>query len=114
MYHDEFARRPVDRTPKWDDFLPDLAMQVGGGLSLALAASLNRSASMALFTVGGQLPIIAWSLSMTVAQAVASLSGLASKVGSEPPSALPAPHMLANPRTMAAGRLRQRKAVASR
>jgi len=96
MYHDEFARRAVKPTkplPYGEDALPSLPLEVGGGLSLGLAASLNQPISMLLFYLGGLLPLVTCCLAIAAHRVSEFLAGLAPSLGSKTHSAIPVPHL---------------------
>ncbi len=88
MYHDEFAKQPAKPNLKGEPLLPGRALEVGGGLSLGLAASLNQPLAMTLYYLGGLLPLVACSLSI----AGQWLASLAAKPQAIRLLAVPVPH----------------------
>jgi hypothetical protein len=109
MYYDEFARRPARPISTGEKILPSLVMEVGGGLSLALAASLNRPISLMVFDLGGLLPMVACCLSIAGRNAVTMVASLAPKPLPIRSPALPAPHFAASRRPIAASRQEHRR-----
>ena len=79
MYHDEFAKRPARIRRDADALvdMPSLPIEVGGGLSLGLAASLNPSISNLLLGLGGLLPLVLASFAIALHRASEFLGGLA-------------------------------------
>jgi hypothetical protein len=107
MYHDEFARMPA-RSPRTDgqDLPPGVAMEVGGGLSLGLAASLNQPLATVLFYLGGLLPLVTCSLSIAAHRASELLALLSASPEAPRPSALPHPHWRASSPRLAGHHMR--------
>ena len=94
MYHDEFAKRPVRRESSFgENALPTMALEVGGGLWMVLAASLNQTISSLLFQIGGLLPLVACSCSIFAHRCSESLSQLARTIQTFERSPLPIPHL---------------------
>ena len=94
MYHDEFTRTPAKRPGSFgDDALPSVALEVGGGLSLGLAASLNQPVSMLLFFVGGLLPMLTCCASIVAHRCSEALAALTPIFRARRPSAVPIPHL---------------------
>jgi hypothetical protein len=117
MYHDEFARKPekpVKPLPYGEDALPRLPLEVGGGLSLGLAASLNQPISMLVFYLGGLLPLVTCCLAIAAHRVSDFLAGLAPSLEARRPSAVPVPHMFGSSSLMGAARLRHQRARSGR
>jgi hypothetical protein len=96
MYHDEFTRTPARKVETYgNDALPSVALEVGGGLSLGLAASLNQPASMLLLYVGGLLPLLACCTSIVAHRCSEVMATLAPLFRAGRPSAVPMPHLFA-------------------
>ena len=96
MYHDEFTRTPARKAdPYGDDALPSVALEVGGGLSLGLAASLNQPVSMLLFFVGGLLPMLTCCASIVAHRCSEVVAALAPLFKPGRPSTVPIPHLFA-------------------
>jgi hypothetical protein len=117
MYHDEFARKPVKpvkSTPYGEDALPSLPLEVGGGLSLGLAASLNLPISMLLFYLGGLLPLVTCCLAIAAQRVSDFLVGLAPGLETRRPSAVPVPHIFGSSSRMGAAQLRNQRARSGR
>jgi hypothetical protein len=93
MYHDEFMRKPVRPIRRPEEPPASLPLEVGGGLSLGLAASLNQPLSMVLFQLGGLLPLVACSLEIAAHRASVFLARLAPSLQASRPSAIPVPHL---------------------
>jgi hypothetical protein len=105
MYHDEFARKPAKPRPIVEDTLPRLPLEVGGGLSLGLAVSLNQPISMLLFYLGGLLPLVTCSIAIAAHRVSEFLASLAPSLETRRPSAVPVPHILGSSSPMAGSRL---------
>jgi hypothetical protein len=110
MYHDEFARKPAKPRPHGEVALSSLPLEVGGGLSLGLAASLNQPISMLLFYLGGLLPLVTCSIAIAAHRVSEFLIGLAPSLKTRRPSAIPIPHILGSTSPMAGSRLQYRSA----
>ena len=95
MYHDEFARKPAKPRSQGEDLLPSLPLEVGGGLSLGLAASLNQPISILLFYLGGLLPLVTCSLAIAAHRASELLARLAPGLRTKRHPTLPGPHFSA-------------------
>ena len=97
MYHDEFEKRPVRPESFGENALPAVALEVGGGLSMVLTASLNQTISSLLLQFGGLLPLIACSVTIFAHRCSRSLERLARRSQAAPRSPVPIPHLsLAN------------------
>ena len=77
MDHDEFAKRPTRTRSNEDVDVPAFPLELGGGLSLSLAASLNPSISSLLLGLGGLLPLVTTSLGIARHRAAEFLHTLA-------------------------------------
>ncbi len=90
MYHDEFAAKSVRRDPAAgaEDRLTGLALEVGGGVTLAMAASLlARPFLPALYDIAGMLPLAATSATILARRCVGRLEQVARRVAGLTPSA---------------------------
>ena len=92
MYHDEFGRRPARPESFGEDALPASVLEVGGGLWMVLAASLNQTLSALLLQLGGLLPLLACSGTILAHRCSEALDGLARKASMAAPS-VPVPHV---------------------
>ena len=114
MYHDEF-RKPVARSRTDRGAAgPSLSLEVGGGLSLGLAASLDQPIAMALFYLGGVLPLVTCCLSIAAGRAAEFLTGLAPRLEIPRLSAIPTPHLAASSGRVAAPHRRREGARTGR
>jgi hypothetical protein len=93
MYHDEFAKKSARPRPKVEEPGSSLPMEVGGGLSLGLAASLNPPISILVFYLGGLLPLVACSAEIAARRVAESLSSLIRSLPGRRPAALPVTHL---------------------
>jgi hypothetical protein len=114
MYHDEFARKPVRPMQRPEVPLSSLPFEVGGGLSLGLAVSLNQPISMALFYLGGLLPLVACSIEIAARRASEFLLRLAPSLETCRPSAVPVPHLPGISSPVAGSRFRHERARSAR
>jgi hypothetical protein len=94
VYHDEFSRKPAKARSFADDAIPLLALEVGGGLSLGLAASLNQPISTLLYFLGGVLPLVTCCVSIAAHRLSETLTGLTPPANAGRISAVPVPHIL--------------------
>jgi hypothetical protein len=104
MYHDEFVKRPVKRESFGEDALPAVVLEVGGGLWMALAASLNQTAIAVLFQLGGLLPLVACSGKIFAHRCSDALARLGRPFQVTPTLPVPIPHF-----GLAAGPVRARR-----
>ena len=103
MYHDEFASKPAKPVPFGEDALPAITLEVGGGLSLGLAASLNQPLSTLLYLVGGLLPLLTCCFAIAAHRCAEVLERLSPlfEAGRRPSVPVPIPHLFASRASMA-------------
>ena len=114
MYHDEFMRQPAKFSSHTRESRPSLPFEVGGGVSLGLAASLNQPISMVLFYLGGLLPLFACSVEIATHQVVEFLRSLAPSSKTTQSSPIPMPHLSTSFARKAGATRTQQRARASR
>ena len=93
MYHDEFARKPV-RSPVAvvEDALATLALEMGGGLSITLVASMAQPVLGWIYMIGGLLPLVVCSTGIFIHRCTEILANLGVSSGVQRPTIVPVPH----------------------
>jgi hypothetical protein len=114
MYHDEFARKPSNPGPVGENAMPSLPLEVGGGLSIGLAMSLNQPISMLLLYLGGLLPLVTCSLTIAAHRVAEVLAALAPRLETRRRAAVPAPHLAVATIPMAVARFRRQRVRSGR
>ena len=98
MGHPASARKWSGSAPHAGGGPPLRTLEVGGGLSLGLAASLDQPSSLLLLSLGGLLPFVAFSLSIAAHRARQWLVRPMHPPGASGPIAWPTPHLLGSRR----------------
>lgn len=114
MYHDEFGPRPARRESFGEKALPTAAMEIGGGLWMALLVSLNHSISALVFQLGGMLPLFACSLTMLAHRTSEALARLSATGQVRPRLPVPIHHLGLRTPPVGVGRRRFARAESPR